>query len=196
MHEVAGGAEQPNVIAAGAELICRFQTLDRQLSASTHPLAGRESLFVGQAGGGEIYNQSPTEFRMAGTRRWIPGTRSDHAERQYRELLAEVAGESGTHVGGEFIFVRDAFELGESPLVNAFQSAATAVMGAPLPPGPKPFVDDGNTFIARGGVPAITHGPKAAGAHTTQERVPIDELVRVALVYAATSLAFCARQVD
>ena len=196
VHEVLGGEEQPNVIAAGADVIRRFAELDRRLSQNTHPLAGRESLFVGQAGGGEIYNQSPTQFQLAGTRRWIPGTRADDVERQYREVLAQVARDFGTHVDGEFVFVRDAFELGEHPLVDAFQSAAEAVMGKRLPTGPKPFVDDGNTFIARGGIPAITHGPNATGAHTLEEKVPVDELVRVALVYAVTALRFCGGERD
>jgi acetylornithine deacetylase/succinyl-diaminopimelate desuccinylase-like protein len=65
-------------------------------------------------------------------------------------------------------------------------------MGQPLPIGAKPFVDDGNAFVSRGGVCAITHGPDAQGAHTANESVPVDELVRVANVYALTAIAYCA----
>ena len=61
----------------------------------------------------------------------------------------------------------------------------------PLPIGPKPFVNDGNSFSALGGVPAITHGPRAGGQHTVNEWVEIDDLVRVALLYAATAVEFC-----
>ena len=46
-----------------------------------------------------------------------------------------------------------------------------AISGRPLPTGPKPFVDDGNSFWALGGVPAITHGPRAGGQHTVAEWV-------------------------
>ena len=63
--------------------------------------------------------------------------------------------------------------------------------GHPLPIGAKPFVDDGNTFAKRAGVPAITHGPNGKGAHTLNEEVPIAELERTALVYALTALAYC-----
>ena len=45
--------------------------------------------------------------------------------------------------------------------------------------------------MARAGIPAITHGPHATGAHTLQEQVPVAELVRVALVYALTAVSFC-----
>ena len=65
------------------------------------------------------------------------------------------------------------------------------MVGAPLPPGGKPFVDDGNTYAPRAGIPALTHGPDAKGAHTTNEEVPVSELVRVAKVYALTAIGYC-----
>ena len=75
------------------------------------------------------------------------------------------------------------------PLVVAFQSAYAAVTGGALPPGDKPFVDDGNQFAAFG-IPAITHGPAGTGAHTLHESVPLSELVRVAQVYALAAVAY------
>ena len=39
--------------------------------------------------------------------------------------------------------------------------------------------------------PPLTHGPLAQGAHTTRETVSLDELVRVARVYALTAVAYC-----
>lgn len=192
VHEVLGGIEQPSVIAAGAELIQRLGALDQRLARQTHPLAGRASVFVGQVASGEIYNQSPTEFRLSGTRRWLPGTRLDEVRVEYADLLARVAAERGVRVEGQFHLARDAFELDAAdPLVGAFQSAYQHATGRTLPIGPKPFVDDGNAFIARARIPAITHGPDAKGAHTVHEAVPVAELERVALVYALTAIEFC-----
>ncbi|MCH7685338.1 MAG: M20/M25/M40 family metallo-hydrolase [Planctomycetes bacterium] len=192
VHEVLGGIDQPSVIAAGAEVIRRFGELDQQLKARTHPLAGRESLFVGQVASGEIYNQAPTEFQLSGTRRWLPGTSIEEVRQQFHDILQSVSQQTGTQIEGTFQLARDAYELdAEHPAVAAFQSAAAAVMGEPLPKGAKPFVDDGNAFIRQGGIPAITHGPNAKGAHTLHEEVPVKELQRVALVYALTAVAFC-----
>ncbi len=88
--------------------------------------------------------------------------------------------------------IRDGFALDtDDPLVRSFQSCYGAISGAPLPCGPKPFVDDGNSFSALGGIPAITHGPRAGGQHTVSEWVDIDDLVRVALLYAATAITYC-----
>ncbi len=192
VHEVLGGIEQPSVIRAGAELVRRLAELDTALQEQTHPLASRASCFVGQVHSGEIFNQAPVEFRLSGTRRWLPGAPIADLRQEYQELLAEVARQTGTHAEGQFVVARDAFELNESdPLVSAFQTAHEAISGRRLPRGAKPFVDDGNTFVARGRVPAITHGPDAKGAHTLNEAVPVAELVRVARVYALTAVHFC-----
>jgi acetylornithine deacetylase/succinyl-diaminopimelate desuccinylase-like protein len=192
VHEVLGGIEQPSVLRAGAEIVRRLGELDERLQARTDPLGGRESAFVGQIAGGEIYNQSPVECRVSGTRRWLPGTDPAAVKSEIDEILRGVAADTKTNVEGEFVFVRDAFRLPAThPLIDAFQQAHAAATGRRLPIGAKPFVDDGNTFVALAGVPAITHGPDAKGAHTLHEVVPVAELVRVAQVYALTALGFC-----
>lgn len=191
-HEVLGGIDQPSVIAAGAKLIDRLTALDAELETLVHPLAGRESLFVGQVHSGEMFNQSPTQLMFEGTRRWLPGTTIEAVRRQFESILAEVAAETGTSVDADFRVSRDAYEIAEDgKLVQSFQAAVSGATGSALPVGSKPFVDDGNAFVAAGGVPAITHGPAALGAHTVNEECPVAELVRVAAVYALTAITFC-----
>jgi acetylornithine deacetylase/succinyl-diaminopimelate desuccinylase-like protein len=77
--------------------------------------------------------------------------------------------------------------------VQSFQQAHTAISGQPLALGPKPFVDDGNSFYGLKNIPAITHGPRAGGQHTVNEWVDIDDLVRVAYLYALTAVLYCAK---
>jgi acetylornithine deacetylase/succinyl-diaminopimelate desuccinylase-like protein len=88
--------------------------------------------------------------------------------------------------------MRDAFELKQGSFVTSFQEAYRSLAGQPLPTGAKPFCDDGNSFWALAGIPAITHGPLAGGAHTLEEWVSIDDLVRVAKVYALTAVGYWA----
>lgn len=192
VHEVMRPADEPSVLAAGAELIARLGRLGEQLSRKIDPVAGCETVFVGQIHGGEIYNQYPQECRLEGTRRWLPGAARDSVEREFRELLAALADQTRTTIDCEFLFIRDAFRLElDHAAVAAFGRGYEAVCGRPLPTGPKPFVDDGNSFWGIGKVPAITHGPKAGGQHTVNEWVSIDDLCRVAAVYAATAVEFC-----
>jgi len=192
VHEVLRPEGQPHVIAAACQLIRRLEQLNTDLATTVDPMAGSGSVFVGQIHSGEIYNQSPTECRIQGTRRWLPEEAPEAVVEQYTALLAEVAEATGTTIESQLDTRLNAFRMDENnPLVTAFQSAYESMTGKTLPFGPKPFVDDGNGYVARGGVPAITHGPHATGAHTVDERVRIDELVRVANTYALTALNFC-----
>ncbi len=192
VHEVARPLNEPSVIGAGARLVARLEQLSEHLAARSHALAGCESVFIGQIHSGEIYNQYPRECVLEGTRRWLPGTSQEEVEGTFRHLLAEVARDTGTSVEVDFHLVRDAFFLNqEDRLVSAFQRAYAAATGQCLPIGPKPFVDDGNSFWALGRVPAITHGPRAGGAHTLHEWVSLRDLERVAEVYALTAVAYC-----
>jgi acetylornithine deacetylase/succinyl-diaminopimelate desuccinylase-like protein len=191
VHEVMRPSE-PNVIAAGAELVRRLLALDGELGRKRDPLAGPESLFIGQIHSGEIFNQFPQVCRLEGTRRWLPGTRYSDAESQFRELIEDTARATGTLMSVELCLMRDAFLLDQThPFVSIFQSAYEMLSGNVLPIGAKPFCDDGNSFWALANVPAITHGPRAGGAHTLQEWVSISGLVRVAKLYALVALEFC-----
>jgi succinyl-diaminopimelate desuccinylase len=193
VHEVMRPRREPSVIAGGAELVARLGRLEQELAASPHPICGAASVFIGQIHSGEMYNQYPQLAWLEGTRRWLPGGDPSAVERDFRELLASLAADTGTAIHCDWMMIRDAFALDSAdPLVDAFQNCYQATSGgATLPTGPKPFVDDGNSFSALAGVPAITHGPRAAGQHTISEWVEIDDLVRVAWLYAATAVEYC-----
>jgi len=192
IHEVMRPMHEPSVIAAGAHLVVRLQALNADLSRRADPAAGCESVFIGQMHSGEIFNQYPQECWLEGTRRWLPGTQRAVVEREFRSLLAETAQRTGTTIETQFRFIRDAYYLDQGDaVVDAFQQSYEAITGAPLPTGPKPFVDDGNSFWGLGKIPAITHGPRAGGQHTVNEWVSIADLERVALQYALTAVTYC-----
>jgi acetylornithine deacetylase/succinyl-diaminopimelate desuccinylase-like protein len=192
VHEVLRAPDTPDVLGAGAELVCRLRNLNRTLVRTSDPYSGCDTVFVGRMESGEIYNQAPVACSVRGTRRWVTPGRTGVVEREFRALVEELALESGTSVTVEFQVQGDAFRISrEDAIVNAFQAAHAAVSGRDLPVGGKPFVDDGNTYAALAGIPALTHGPDAKGAHTLSESVTVDELVRVARVYAMTAVRYC-----
>jgi acetylornithine deacetylase/succinyl-diaminopimelate desuccinylase-like protein len=192
VHEVMRPLDEPSVISAGAELVARLDRLGERLAKKSDPLAGPETVFIGQIHSGEIFNQFPQECRLEGTRRWLPGTSRQDVEKEFRTLLADLERDTKTTIHADFRFIRDDFHLDQNdPLVNAFQRAYEAVVGSQLPVGPKPFMDDGNSFWGLAKKPAITHGPRAGGQRTVNEWVSIDDLVRLAQVYALTAVAYC-----
>ena len=191
VHEVMRPADEPNVVSAGADLVRRLDDLNARLAVGTDSPAGKPTAFVGQIHAGEIYNQYPQECMVEGTRRWLPGTDMQAVETEFHTLLAGV--EADHHVGIHLDWrpIRDGFHLDPAdPFVTVFQTCHTAVSGAPLPTGPKLFVDDGNSFSALAKIPAVTHGPRGGGQHTVHEWVDIDDLVRVAVLYALTALVY------
>jgi acetylornithine deacetylase/succinyl-diaminopimelate desuccinylase-like protein len=192
VHEVMRPLDEPSVLAAAAELIARLGQLGERLSAQRDPRIGSASVFIGQMHGGEIFNQYPQECWLEGTRRWLPGTSPAEVERDFRMLLSDLQRDTRTTIDLVWTFIRDAFHLDpDDPLVRTFQQAYTAISGQPLALGPKPFVDDGNCFYGLKNIPAITHGPRAGGQHTVNEWVDIDDLVRVAHLYALTAVLYC-----
>lgn len=191
IHEVMRPNE-PDVILAGAELIQHLHEWDRQLAQSVHPEAGRASVFVGQFHAGEIFNQFPQICWMEGTRRWLPDSKREEVEAEFRTRVEKFAGSRGLGHDLRFQVIRDAFWLDEThAAVAAFCRSYEAICHRSIPPGPKPFVDDGNSFYHLARVPAITHGPRAGGQHTVHEWVEVDDMVRVAAVYACTAAEFC-----
>ncbi len=183
---------EPNVIAAGGDLVRRLMELDHALSQQADPDAGQESLFVGQFHAGEIYNQCPQESWLEGTRRWLPETNPGRVESEFRNLISRFATDWKLEAQVQYNLIRNAFRLDLAhPFVTTFRKSYTAISGNDLPIGPKPFVDDGNSFWRLANIPAITHGARAGGQHTVDEWIDIDDLARVAELYALTSARFC-----
>ena len=195
-HEIHTTPETPDVIGAGLDLASQLGNLTLPDSPEESP-AGRESLFIGKVQTGEIYNQSPQTCIIEGTRRWLrPGAGAD-ARHQIEEALANLDDRHGTTSSLKWEQQGDTFRLPvDHPVVQVVQEVHTTLVGHPLSEGPKLFIDDGNIYAAETGIPAVTHGPDALGAHTVNEEVPVSELERIALLYAATAVGFCQRLED
>lgn len=192
VHEVLRELGTPDVVGTGARLVARLLDLHERVKEISRPHAGHDSVFVGRIETGEIYNQSPTQCIVQGTRRWVTPGSGETVRAELQEIFDDVAVTSGTRIEVDISMQADAYSIEtDAPFFSAFTSAHEACVGRPPVPGGKPFVDDGNTFCALAGIPALTHGPAATGAHTLQERCRVSELVRVATLYALTAVEFC-----
>lgn len=193
VHEVLRPPNLPDVIGTGIQLAQELRDRHEQVKGNVNPYGANDSFFIGQLAAGEIYNQAPIECQVKGTRRWITPGASAQVTAELEQIVAELAKRTNTQIDFQFDIQGDAFQVSvDDPIVTAFQAAHTAITGAPLPAGSKPFVDDGNTFAALAGISPLTHGPNATGAHTLKEQAPVSELVRVAQVYALTAIGYCA----
>jgi len=191
IHEVMRPASEPSVIAAGAELVQRLGQLGERLKGQVDPVAGTASVFIGQMHSGEIFNQYPKECWLEGTRRWLKVEERAAVKEEFLAILAELGRDRGVAVDCEWKHIRDPFQLDvKDGFVESFQTCYAQMQGKPLPTGAKMFVDDGNAFWGLAGVPAITHGPRSGGQHTVNEWIDIDDMVRVATLYATTAISY------
>lgn len=192
IHEVFRPTNETDVLLVTARLLQKLSEWNLELNRLSDPVAGCETVFVGQMHGGEIFNQYPSTAFLEGTRRWLPGHTVEAVKKELEEFAADFLKEVGTSVEFSFQIIRDSFILpSDASLIGAFQDAYQTVTGTMLPTGNKPFADDGSGFWQIRKIPTITHGPRASGAHTMNEWVSISDLERVATVYALTAVNFC-----
>ena len=183
-HELKTAAGTPHPIMAAGKVIEALAARNAELAATTHPLVGSETFFLGEVQGGDFYNRFPTACRLVGTRRWLPGNDFATVEADAHRLLAKVSAETGCAIELDLRLVREAYEIDpEHPLSRALRSGYADVVGAELPISGVKLVADAAFFHGDCGIPAVYHGPAGDGAHGDVESVPVSELERATKVY-------------
>ena len=184
-HELQTPRGTPHPLVAAARVVEAVTARAHELAAIEHPWVGAETYFVGEVHGGDFYNRWPTSCRIVGTRRWAPGNTLEAVEREYRELLAGVAAETGCEIQLDLKLVRGAYEIElDNPLLLALQESYLEVTGKTLEPVGMKVVADAAIFHAAG-IPCVYHGPVGSGAHADVEFITVGELVRATEVYLA-----------
>jgi acetylornithine deacetylase/succinyl-diaminopimelate desuccinylase-like protein len=191
MHEVELDRRERNPLYGLTLLFERLDELAQLLAARVHPLVGADSLFVGEAHGGDFYNRVPLRAEVVGTRRYaLPGSR-EQVGAELEALCGEVAERTGLRLLVELQEVGPpyALEAGE-PVIAAVRRGFRRATGGDLPLAGAGAVGNATDFVAAG-VPAVYHGVNQATAHSDDEHVTGSDLLRAARVYAATVVEFC-----
>lgn len=190
MHEVELGRREENPLSALRLLLEKLDRLDDELETHTAPLVGKESLFVGEVHGGDFYNRVPVRVEVVGTRRYVvPHTRDD-AEAELAALCHDVAKDTGFRVEVTLQEVGAAYELDASlPIVRAVQRGYLLATGEQLEVSGASAVGNATDLVSHG-VPAVYHGVNQTTAHSDDEFVTRDDLLRAARVYAASIVEF------
>jgi acetylornithine deacetylase/succinyl-diaminopimelate desuccinylase-like protein len=151
------------------------------------PDVGAETFFLGAIRGGDLYNRIATSARIDATRRYPAPRTFAEAASELEAIGRQVAAEHGLHVRVVCHRSGQPFRLDPAnPFLRAFRSAASRVMGGPLPEAGILLASDINHVMELAGVPTVLHGADGARAHATPEWVAVDELVRLARVLART----------
>jgi acetylornithine deacetylase/succinyl-diaminopimelate desuccinylase-like protein len=191
MHEVELDRPERNPLYGVRLLLNGLDAMASRVAGRVHPLAGAESLFVGEVRGGDFYNRVPVAAEVVGTRRYaLPGSRELIAA-ELEELCAEVAAQTRLSLWVELQEVGKPYALdaGE-PVIAAVRRGFARATGDELPLAGAGAVGNAVDFVAQG-VPAVYHGVNQATAHSDDEYVSGGDLLRAARVYAASAVEFC-----
>jgi acetylornithine deacetylase/succinyl-diaminopimelate desuccinylase-like protein len=191
MHEVELDRPERNPLYGVRLLLNGLDALAGRLAERAHPLAGTESLFVGEVRGGDFYNRVPIQAEVVGTRRYaLPGSKELVAA-ELEELCAGVARQTGLSLLVELQEVGKPYALDVSePVIDAVRRGFCHATGGELPLSGAGAVGNAVDFVAQG-VPAVYHGVNQATAHSDDEHVSGADLLRAARVHAASAVEFC-----
>ena len=182
-----------NAVTKMARIICRIEDrMQPMLARISHPLVGPPTLSIGKIRGGIQINIVPDRCVIELDRRLNPGEDPNAVLESFEELLNEMRGEDPQlQVAMEEPFLVDyPLETEETEeVVQLAKSAISAVRGQAKVKG-VPYGTDGSK-TARGGIPTIVLGPGSIDqAHTANEYVEIDQVVKATEIYARMMLAF------
>ena len=181
-------AEGNNAIYQMVEFINQFRArIESSLAAKAHPLAGSPTATIGVIHGGLQVNIVPDSCYIEIDRRTVPGEDAKAVLAEVDDLIRRIEAENPEyHIVREEPFTLSPY-LDTSPDSQIAQCALAAcanILGAGEL-GAVAYGSDASRIAAIAGVPAIVLGPGSiAQAHTADEWVLIEEVVRSAELYA------------
>lgn len=192
-HELNRPAEADGLLETCLQLLAALRRLGGELGAkkADDPLAGPETLFIGEMRYGDFYNRAATECSIMGTRRWGPGRAFGDVEAEFAEAVRSVPCAQGVSVRVYWTPVGESYRLDpEEPVVRALRAACERVTGKPADLAGIAAVTDANRLVRAGRVPTVLCGFESRTAHADREAVRVGELLEPCRVVLLTILNY------
>lgn len=180
-----------NAVEDAAKIVAALS----QLNLYEHPAHGRGNYSTLKFAGGyqEYAIVVPERCEVIITRLTVPGENRASAVADMQVLIDSLDLDCEVIIETPAPFYEPYLIDENSPFVDDFKSAYEGVIGRPPVCGFGRGITDGNIYVAEGGIPTITFGPRGYGPHECNEYVEIDSLVPVAQVFAETVINFFKR---
>jgi acetylornithine deacetylase len=195
-----GRAAHSSNPGAGCNAIVRMAAVIRgleerlipELGQRSHPLLGSPTLSVGRIEGGFEVNVVPDRCTIEVDRRLLPGETWPQVRRELEELLASLRGEDPqlrVQVEEPHQSLPAMATDPDAPIVRVAREAVGRIQGE-RPVRGVAFGTDAAELSA-GGIPGVVLGPgDIAQAHTGEEYVEIQQVVKAAAIYREIMLGF------
>jgi acetylornithine deacetylase/succinyl-diaminopimelate desuccinylase-like protein len=191
IHEIECGPTTSNPIMLGHRFLEILLKNAASFSKNPHPVLGAESLFIGIFQGGDFFNRLPTECRLSGTRRYLPGKTFKDIKEEFSRYVEELGAPKDVVVEKKLINAAEPFEVNrEEKIVKCLRDAHQAVTGQKLPFGTVKFVGEAALFNNTVGVPTVYHGVDGSTIHCDEEFVDVPDIVRLTKILIQTAINF------
>lgn len=185
-----------NALILLPELLGALDRYERSLADRTHPLFAPATCSPTIVRGGTEQNVIPADCELIVDRRLLPGDSSAQTLEDFRTLVGEL---NTAHDADPFAVEPhlNPFEPAEvpadTPFVTLVQEAVETVTGQHRPPVGTPYGSDVRNLVNDAGMEAITFGAGDVRlCHKPDERMPLEDLRRSALVLAHCAVALLA----
>ena len=162
------------------------------LSGRSHRLLGHPSVHASLIEGGKELSTYPDQCKLKLERRTIPGEDLRQVESELLSILERLSGNDPKfNADLRTIFARGPFTVStKEKVVRSLREAIIKAVGAePRFIGSYGWLD--SEIIQNAGVPTVIFGPGGKGAHSTDEYVYADQVVKAAMVLSQLIIDFC-----
>ena len=174
-----------NAVAIAARVVLAIEDeLLPVLQARAHPLAGPALITAAVIHGGVAPNLVPDWCEIEVDRRLAPGEDPEAALAEVDVLITRLDA-GGAIVREEPTILLPAVETpSDHWLVRLTEDAVGSMLGTSVLAGGVPYGTDASNLSGVGGIPCVVLGPGSIDqAHTDDEWVPIDEVIKASRIY-------------
>ena len=176
------------------KLVVSMDELRKMYGRARHPLLGTPKIHTSTISGGSEWSVIPERCDLAIERRTLPGENESTVVQEISSLLAKLASRDAQFDATVSVdTVLPPFEESEdATIVGIVKKATKAVVGKVPKIMGVPYWTDAATLKNKAGIPTCLFGPGDIRlAHSRDEYVPLEEVVRSARILSLVITEFC-----
>jgi len=175
-----------------AKIISGIERIRHEHRRRRHPLVGTPKIHTSTVAGGSEWSSVPGSCVLKVERRLIPGETTRDATNELNGII-RIATKQDSKIKAkvQLIYHGDAMEVKKPPHLSILQKTARHA-GAEARIIGVPYWTDAAILVNQRGIPTCLFGPgDIAVAHSPDEYVSVNEVVKAATIYAGTAQVYC-----
>ena len=184
-----------DAITHAASFVTQLKELRERLETHSHTLLGPPKIHASTIKGGIHWSIVPDQCTLRLERRTLPGETTAAAMKEIQDILDMLKQQDGNfEAKARRVFERPPLETASSELlVQELQRVLCESNGSPQPIIGVPYWTDGAILAESGSIPTCIFGPgDIRVAHSPDEFVNLDDVLRAGEIYASVAQRFCA----